>query len=169
MIIKYLIISFCSVLFSGCSSVQNNTPEHIVELLPLTQKTEELVPGNKNALGSQVILDLYDCQTTLLDDLVWVEEAMKEAARRAKGTIIKSVFHKFSPWGISGVVVISESHLAIHIWPEHKYAAIDIFTCSEDLGLKAAASYLIEQFQSKNPVYGGLRRGTKINFGKENS
>ena len=141
--------------------MQTEPQKNTMELIPLTPQTKYLVPKSKEALGRQVVLDLYDCQTTHLDDLAWVEATMQEAARRAKGTIVKSVFHKFSPWGISGVVVISESHLAIHIWPEYRYAAIDIFTCSEDLALKAAADYLIEQFQSKKPIYGGLIRGTK--------
>jgi S-adenosylmethionine decarboxylase proenzyme len=46
---------------------------------------------------------------------------------------VKPVFHEFSPWGVSGVVVIAESHVTIHTWPEHGYAAVDIFSCSRKL------------------------------------
>ena len=56
-----------------------------------------------------------------------------EAVTAAQGTIVKPVFHEFSPWGVSGVVVIAESHVTIHTWPEHGYAAVDIFSCSRKL------------------------------------
>lgn len=49
------------------------------------------------------------------------------------GTIVRSVFHQFSPWGVTGVVVITESHVTVHTWPEHGYAAVDVFSCSPRL------------------------------------
>ena len=64
---------------------------------------------------------------------------MVEAAKRAEATIIDVVFHEFNPFGISGVVVIAESHLSIHTWPEHRYAAVDIFSCGETLKPAEAA------------------------------
>ena len=79
-------------------------------------------------VGSQVLLDLYDCEVDTLDDIEWVKKTLVDAARAAGATIVETVFHKFAPWGISGVVVIAESHLAIHIWPESRYAAVDVFT-----------------------------------------
>ncbi len=56
---------------------------------------------------------------------------MNTAANLARCTVVNSVFHEFSPHGVSGVVIVQESHLAIHTWPEHGYAAIDVFTCGE--------------------------------------
>ena len=84
---------------------------------------------------------------------------MLATAKVAKATIVGSHFHQFSPFGVSGVVVIAESHLAIHTWPEYGYAAIDIFTCGETLGTEVAAQYLVEKFQSRQPSLIELKRG----------
>jgi len=67
---------------------------------------------------------------------------MVEAAKVARCHVIKDVFHKFSPHGVSGVVVVSESHLAIHTWPEHGYAAVDLFTCGDQGDPWVAYEYL---------------------------
>jgi len=113
-------------------------------------------------IGSQVILDLYGCESTRLDDIAWVESTMLGAARAAHATIVECVFHKFSPWGISGTVIIAESHLAIHIWPEHRYAAIDIFTCGTTVRLDVAVSFLIKAFGSARPIQRSLARGEHV-------
>lgn len=110
-------------------------------------------------LGSQLIVDLYDCDCDRFDDLEWVENVMIEAAQRARATIIDVVFHKFNPMGISGVVVISESHLAIHTWPEYRYAAIDVFTCGDVLDSEAAIAHLAKQFCAGQRSVIKLRRG----------
>ena len=84
---------------------------------------------------------------------------MVSAAKEAKATIVETSFHKFSPFGISGVVVIAESHITIHTWPEYAYAAIDIFTCGDALKPEVAARYLIQRFQSKDPSIVKMKRG----------
>jgi len=84
---------------------------------------------------------------------------MVAAAKVAKASIVGSHFHQFSPYGISGVVVIAESHVAIHTWPEHGYAAVDIFTCGETLSPEVAAQYLVEKFQARQPSLIELKRG----------
>jgi S-adenosylmethionine decarboxylase len=81
------------------------------------------------------------------------------AAKEAKATIVDVSFHKFNPIGISGMVVIAESHLSIHTWPEYSYAAVDIFTCGDIIKPEVAASYLIKEFKSKNPSIVELKRG----------
>jgi S-adenosylmethionine decarboxylase proenzyme len=88
-----------------------------------------------------------------------VEEILVAGAKIAKATIIGTHFHQFSPFGISGVVVIAESHVAIHTWPEHGYAAVDIFTCGETLHPDMAAQYFVEKFQSRQPSLVELKRG----------
>jgi len=112
--------------------------------------------------GSQVVLDLYECETTHLDDLPWVKTTLTNAARAAGATIVETVFHKFAPWGISGVVVIAESHLAIHIWPENRYAAIDVFTCGDRVLIHAACSFLKREFRARRSVQRRFRRGDKV-------
>src|SRR5678816_1870373 len=84
---------------------------------------------------------------------------MVEAAKRAQATIVDVVFHEFNPFGISGVVVIAESHLAIHTWPEYRYAAVDVFSCGEVLQPQVAADYLVEQLGAARASVVELQRG----------
>ncbi len=84
---------------------------------------------------------------------------MVSAAKQAKATIVDVSFHEFSPFGISGMVVIAESHLSIHTWPEYGYAAVDIFTCGDVIKPEIAVQYLIAQFESKNPSIVEMKRG----------
>lgn len=111
------------------------------------------------ALGTQLIIEMHDCHAEFFDDLGWVRETLVEAAKRAQATIVDVVFHKFSPIGISGVVVISESHFAIHTWPEHRYAALDIFTCGAVLNSDVAIAYIARQFRSARYEVTSLPRG----------
>lgn len=82
-------------------------------------------------LGKHTILELYDCPADLLSDPTAIQQQMEAAALAMGATIIESRFHHFSPLGVSGVVIIAESHLTIHTWPEYHYAAIDVFTCGD--------------------------------------
>jgi S-adenosylmethionine decarboxylase len=84
---------------------------------------------------------------------------MVSAAKEARATIVDISFHEFNPFGISGMVIIAESHLSIHTWPEYAYAAVDIFTCGETIRPEVAARFLIEQFESKSPSIVELKRG----------
>ena len=115
--------------------------------------------SRSSPLGNQLIVDFYECDCELFDNLEWVESVMIEAVQRARGTIVDVVFHKFNPIGISGVVVIAESHFAIHTWPEHRYAAIDVFTCGDGLDSEAALSYLATQFRCQKRSVTKVYRG----------
>jgi S-adenosylmethionine decarboxylase len=134
-----------------------------------TYMTSDLAPAatasesERHAMvGSQVVLDLYECETDRLDDVAWVKSTLVNAAHAAGATIVQTVFHKFAPWGISGVVVIAESHLAIHIWPENRYAAIDVFTCGQNVRMDVASALLIREFRSKRPVQRRFTRGDHV-------
>jgi S-adenosylmethionine decarboxylase len=115
-----------------------------------------------HALGQQVVLDLYECDPARLDDLPWVRSTLENAARAAGATIVEVVFHKFAPWGISGVVVLAESHLAIHIWPENRYAAIDVFTCGDTVQPDTASAFLVRAFGARYSVQRRFARGGRI-------
>jgi S-adenosylmethionine decarboxylase len=104
-------------------------------------------------------VELRECNPEILKDLQRVKNALVSAAKEAKATIVDISFHEFNPFGISGMVVIAESHLSIHTWPEYSYAAVDIFTCGDIIKPEVAASFLIEQFESKNPSIVELKRG----------
>jgi len=111
------------------------------------------------ALGTHLLVELRDCNPEILKDLNKVKDALVSAAKEAKATIIDVSFHEFNPFGISGMVVIAESHLSIHTWPEYSYAAVDIFTCGDIIKPEVAAQYLIRRFESKTPSVVEMKRG----------
>ena len=82
-----------------------------------------------SALGRHLLAELHGCDPAILSDLEAVTRAMLEAAAQSGATIVTHSFHHFSPHGVSGAVIIAESHLAIHTWPEHRFAAVDYFSC----------------------------------------
>ena len=116
-----------------------------------------------NALGRHLLIELFDCDSDAINNLEAVKGALVEAAKRAHATIVDVVFHEFNPFGISGVVVIAESHLAIHTWPEYRYAAVDIFSCGDILQPEIAANYLVEQFGAERTSVVEMQRGMFLN------
>ncbi|MSP79183.1 MAG: adenosylmethionine decarboxylase [Dehalococcoidia bacterium] len=115
-----------------------------------------------NALGQHIILDLKDCNRQILNDLPRLQQTLLEAAESTGATIIGKTFHQFSPYGVTGVIAISESHLSIHTWPEFGYAAVDIFTCGENFNARAAAELIIEALQSRSPTLMVIQRGLGV-------
>ncbi len=111
------------------------------------------------ALGTHLLIELRDCDPKILKNLEKVRKILVSAAKEAKATIINNSFHEFNPFGISGVVVIAESHLTIHTWPEYGYAAVDIFTCGDIIKPERAVSYLVKKFDCKNPSVVEMKRG----------
>ena len=101
------------------------------------------------ALGRHLLVEFYDCNPNIINNKILVEKFMKEAAVKAGSTIVQSVFHMFQPHGVSGVVVIAESHLAIHTWPEYGYASVDLYTCGTCVEPLDAYKYLKDKFESK--------------------
>lgn len=112
-----------------------------------------------HALGTHLLVELRDCNPEILKNIGKVKDALVSAAKEARATIIDVSFHEFNPFGISGMVVIAESHLSIHTWPEYGYAAADIFTCGDIIKPEVAAQCLIEQFESRNPSIVEMKRG----------
>lgn len=110
-------------------------------------------------LGRQTLLELYGCDPAVLATPHRVREIMLEACRLARATIVTDTFHAFSPHGVSGVVVIAESHVAIHTWPEHGYAAVDVFTCGKTIQPDAIRRHLEEQFAASKVTSVELKRG----------
>lgn len=88
---------------------------------------------SRPALGRHLLVDLYGCARGLLDDVEYVRRGLLAAAEQVGATVVDAHFHSFSPCGVTGTVSIQESHLSIHTWPEHLYAAVDIFTCGDSI------------------------------------
>jgi S-adenosylmethionine decarboxylase proenzyme len=120
-------------------------------------------------LGKHVLVELYDCDSTILNNQHAIEQHMQEAALKSNATIVNSVFHRFSPHGVSGVVVIAESHLAIHTWPEYSYAAVDLFTCGESVDPWTAFEILKARLHAGHYTAKDFNRGLPDAAGVENS
>jgi S-adenosylmethionine decarboxylase len=118
------------------------------------------------ALGRHLIAEFFSCSKEALNDLDFISENLKIAAAVAGATIVDSSFHRFLPHGISGVVVIAESHLTIHTWPEYGYAAIDLFTCGDQVNPWKAFDYLREVFSAGKTEVSEYLRGVynKLNI-----
>ncbi len=110
-------------------------------------------------LGRHILAEFYNCDRKVLNDHFLIERYMNEAAIKSKATIVESVFHLFNPWGVSGAVVIQESHLTIHTWPEYGYAAVDLFTCGEDVNPWDAFDYLSEKLKADKSETTEIARG----------
>lgn len=111
------------------------------------------------ALGRQILVEYYDCDQSKINDVSYIENSLIQATKASSATIISHNFHKFSPYGVSGVVVIAESHVAIHTWPEYNYAAVDIFTCGDTIDPWIIQEKLKEFFQSGNVSSMEMKRG----------
>ncbi len=112
-----------------------------------------------NALGEHLLLELKGCDKEVLNDASFLREALLTAAGEAGATVLGESFHQFNPHGVSGVVMIAESHLVIHTWPEYGYAAADIFTCGDSVQPVKAAEILVGKLGSKNHSVIEMRRG----------
>lgn len=112
-----------------------------------------------NALGRHLLIELKDCNQELINDVESLKNLLCETAEHIGATVVNQAFHKFSPQGVSGVVVIAESHICIHTWPEYNYAAIDVFTCGNSIDPKDAIDLLVERLEAKESSFIELKRG----------
>jgi S-adenosylmethionine decarboxylase len=115
-----------------------------------------------NALGRHLLLELQDCNREALDDTDMIRDVMLKAAIDCGAVVLGSQFHHFNPQGVSGVVVIAESHISIHTWPEYGYAAVDVFTCGTAVNPQIAAEVLIEKLAAKNHSQTEIARGVLV-------
>lgn len=113
----------------------------------------------RNALGQHWLVEFRGCLPGIIQEVSDVEKIMRTAAAVAEAHIVSGHFHQFNPYGVSGVLVIQESHLTIHTWPEHGYAAVDIFTCSPELKVREAIRQLELDFGAEMVEMKMLERG----------
>lgn len=102
----------------------------------------------KVALGIHVLLNLYECEEKVLNDASKIECILNYAASEAGMTKVGEAFHEFYPGGVTGVILLAESHICVHTWPEHNMAAIDIFSCTCDDKAQKATDVLISKFKA---------------------
>ncbi|MEO0646648.1 MAG: polyamine aminopropyltransferase [Cyanobacteria bacterium J06650_10] len=120
------------------------------------------------SLGRHILVEFHGCSVEILNDVPRIEQSMLDAATQSGATIISSVFHHFSPFGVSGVVVIQESHLAIHTWPEYGYAAVDLFTCGDSVNPWVSYESLKGAFEAAHGSAIEINRGQLDLLKKEN-
>ena len=87
---------------------------------------------------------------------------MITAAKKSGATVVQSCFHQFSPYGLSGVVVIAESHLAAHTWPEHNAMCLDLFSCSDKIKAQVAIDYIAAEIQAGTVNQRNVARGELV-------
>ena len=115
-------------------------------------------PMVHEAGGHHVIADLFECSSC--DYSPDIEQVIADAATAAGATVLHVYVHKFSPQGMTGMVVLSESHIAFHTWPEHGYVACDVFTCGTTAIPEKAVEALIGFFKPKYSHIQAFDRGS---------
>ena len=113
-------------------------------------------------LGRHFLAEFYKCSFETLNDKNKIADIMTRAVEISNATIIKPFFHKFSPQGVSGIIVIAESHLAIHTWPEFSFASIDLFSCG-DFDFTEALKFIRDKLGSEKYSIISIKRGLGVN------
>jgi S-adenosylmethionine decarboxylase len=111
-----------------------------------------------NTTARHLVVEYHGCDKELLNDQKRIERLMRLAAHKAQATVVGAMFHAYSPQGVSGVVVVEESHFSIHTWPEYAYAAVDCYTCG-DCQPEAAHKFLQDELRAKETELMVLSRG----------
>jgi len=113
-------------------------------------------------VGTHCILELYGCDPAHLDDMHYIRDSLRCASREGMSTLLKLVSHRFEPYGVTALALLAESHISIHTWPEHGYAAVDIFTCGEHAQPKRACEFLVMRLGAQNHLLRVIERGRAL-------
>lgn len=111
-------------------------------------------------VGTHLVLELWGCSN--LDSAVVVEQALRDIAEATRVTLLDLHVYPFSPMGVTGVAVLAESHIMIHTWPEHGYAAVDVFTCGQERDLSGAIDSVREHFSPERVQMMHMVRGIVV-------
>jgi len=113
-------------------------------------------------LGKHIIAELFECDSDILDNVNVIKESLLEAATTSNSTVINYSFHRFKPYGVSGYVLIAESHISIHTWPEYGYAAVDVFTCGDKTNPWKGLEVLKNRLKAKRITVMEITRGVNV-------
>ena len=114
------------------------------------------------AVGFQILADLYGVDPELISRADSIYPIIEDAVKAGKLTRISSDYYQFQPSGASGVVLLAESHLSFHTWPEYSLITLDIYTCGDPKGAETAFDYIVGQLSPDNIDCKRLRRGTSV-------
>jgi len=115
--------------------------------------------GNLVTLGRHIILEMWGCSRNTINSTEAVKEALVNVTRAINATLVDVMCHHFSPYGVTGIAILAESHISVHTWPEHEYAAVDIFICGNDINLQDAVFCITQAFNAKETSKLELKRG----------
>ena len=118
------------------------------------------------ALGRHIVCELSGCDPVILTDVDGIHAMMISAAKAARATIMESAFHRFEPQGVSGTVILAESHLSIHTWPEKGYAAMDFYTCGDHTDPRLACEHAAAVLSAKSVLTTEFKRGIEKSDGE---
>jgi S-adenosylmethionine decarboxylase len=110
-------------------------------------------------VGTHVIAELLGC--TVPEDQETLEKVMRGAAKESNSTALEFVMHKFEPYGVTAILILAESHISVHSWPEKKYAGVDVFTCGQHTDPVKAIEYLKNAFNASEAKIDVIKRGIK--------
>ena len=111
--------------------------------------------------GTHIVADLYGCDGVLLDDEKFLIELLVNAATKARATVLNKVAHSFDPHGVTILVLLAESHLSIHTWPETGYAAVDVMTCGDNMKPQIAIDAIVDALKVDDVKQTTISRGDK--------
>jgi len=114
-------------------------------------------------LGRHILMDFYGCPEGRLDDLETLRTTALDAVSASGGTVLGVQAHRFQPHGVTVLVMVAESHLSLHTWPEGGLAAADYFTCGDRVDPGGAALVLIERLAPARHEVRELARGGGVN------
>lgn len=110
-------------------------------------------------LGRHLLVEFYGCNRKILNDPERIEKIVIDSAEFAGAKVIKTMVHHFSPFGVSGIAIIAESHVSIHTWPEYNFASIDIYTCGTVIDPWKSYEYLVAKLKPRNVTAVEMKRG----------
>jgi S-adenosylmethionine decarboxylase proenzyme len=112
-----------------------------------------------DTLGRHLILEAWGCGKEIINSVDIVKSILIKATEAAKATLVDLVCHRFSPYGVTGVAILAESHISVHTWPEYGYAAVDIFICGNTINSQNAAAFITRAFHAQETSLIELERG----------
>lgn len=110
-------------------------------------------------LVRHIMLDFYGCSFETLDNPEYLEGVLREVTALLHTDVFAHTEHQFEPYGVSCMMVVGASHLAIHTWPEHNYACVDVVVCTENFQVSDIESRIFERLQAKSSNIMEVRRG----------
>ncbi|MBN1225116.1 MAG: adenosylmethionine decarboxylase [Candidatus Aminicenantes bacterium] len=112
-----------------------------------------------NSIGHHYIVEASGCDPKIISDVAKVQQILVKAAEISGAKVWAVSFHKFPPFGVSGVIVISESHISAHTWPEFRYGALDFYTCGDSVDPEKGLFYAVEAFGASSSHITEITRG----------